>query len=117
MATVAEKRGLALPLLPSFAPAAALFLGVSALGCAEEPRPSPLWGGDPLIPPLSAYVAAPDLDERLRAIDAETQELGLAMTFEARGKLPSAAGPVIVRAYEGTNALARKTHAVRAATS
>lgn len=38
------------------------------------------------------------------------------MTFEARGKLPNAGGPVVVRAYEGRDALGRPTHAVRAAT-
>lgn len=94
----------------------ALAGATAELGCAPEPRVSPLFGGDPLIPPLSVYVETPDLDGRLRAIEAETAKHGLTMTFEARGALPKAAGPVVVRAYEGRDALGRKTHAVRAAT-
>src|SRR4029079_10740847 len=94
---------------PALGPAPALVAGGPA------PNPSHLsrsWGSDPLIPPLSAYVEAPDLEERIRSIDAETRELGLKMTLEARGKLPGAGGTVLVRAYEGRDALGRVTHAV-----
>lgn len=117
MATVAEKHALRARVLTRAAAAFALAALTVELGCAPEPRVSPLFGGDPLIPPLSVYVETPDLDERLRAVEAETAKHGLTMTFEARGVLPKAAGQVVVRAYEGRDALGRKTHAVRAATA
>lgn len=119
---VAEKRPLAPLVLARGRFELALigvFAGLAGLAaCAPEPRPSSLLllRGDPLIPPLSTYVEAPDLAERLRTIDVETRDLGLTMTYEARGKLAGGAGVVVVRAYEGKDAVGRTTHAVRAAT-
>lgn len=110
LAKVAEKRSLAAILLAASAASAM----ASAGGCASNHRVSP-WGGAS-SPSLAPYVTRPDLDGRLREIDAETAHLGLRQTLEARGKLPMGGGSVVVRAYEGTDALGRTTHAVRAAT-
>ncbi|WP_437605978.1 VCBS repeat-containing protein [Sorangium sp. So ce834] len=68
------------------------------------------------MPPLAAYVAPPDLDAHLRAIDAEAAELGLTLEVELRGALPRRGGEVVLRGYGGTDAIGRRTSAVRVAT-
>ena len=69
------------------------------------------------MPPITAFAAPPDIEVRLSAIDAETKALGLTMTSELRAKLPSGGGAVVVRGYEGSDVLGRKTFAVRVATT
>ncbi|WP_437275565.1 VCBS repeat-containing protein [Sorangium sp. So ce375] len=81
--------------------------------CASDHQVSP-WGTAGK-PPLGAFVAPPDLDARLRAIDAEAAELGLELEVELRGALRRD-GEVVLRGYSGTDALGRRTSAVRVAT-
>lgn len=82
--------------------------------CSDH-RVSP-WGGDD-GPRLSPYVAAPDLDARLSAVDAETAALRLVLDREVRGEMPRGGGPLVIRAYRGQDAVGRTTHAVRVATA
>ncbi len=94
---------------------AAIVLVLGALvGCGEPDAPR---FGPALVPPLSLYMGQPDLEAQLRAVEAETEALGLRLAKELRGELPRATGPVVVRAYTGRDALGRETHAVRVATS
>ncbi|MCK6593030.1 MAG: VCBS repeat-containing protein, partial [Polyangiaceae bacterium] len=102
--TVAEKSAWAATVL--------VFAGLS--GCGE---PDPPRFGSALFPPLSAYLGQPDLEAQLRAVESETGALGLTLVKELRGELARAAGPMVVRAYTGRDALGRETHAVRVATS
>src|SRR6185436_1054324 len=94
-------------------------LALSALvvsgACASDHRVSP-WGGRD-TPALGPYVPPPDLDAQLAKIEAETAQLGLEMVKEIRRDLPRAEGPLVLRGYDGTDAIGRPTHAVRAATS
>ncbi|WP_437670909.1 FG-GAP repeat domain-containing protein [Sorangium sp. So ce131] len=92
----------------------ALTVGVLVLSCASDHQVSP-WGAA-RRPPLSVYVAPPDLDAHLGAIDVEAAELGLSLEVELRGALPRGGGEVVVRRYRGTDALGRRTSAVRVAT-
>ncbi|MGK4003096.1 VCBS repeat-containing protein [Sorangium sp. So ce1036] len=89
-------------------------MGVLALSCASDHQVSP-WGAA-RRPTLGAYVAPADLDAQLRAIDLEVAELGLSLDVELRGALPRGRGEVVVRGYSGTDALGRRTSAVRVAT-
>ncbi|WP_437955288.1 VCBS repeat-containing protein [Sorangium sp. So ce119] len=89
-------------------------MGVLLLSCASDHQVSP-WGAA-RKPPLGAYVAPPDLDAHLRAIDVEAAELGLELEVELRGGLPRGGGEVVLRGYAGTDALGRRTSAVRVAT-
>ncbi|AUX45618.1 hypothetical protein SOCE26_071130 [Sorangium cellulosum] len=89
-------------------------VGVLVLSCTSDHQVSP-WGAA-RRPPLSVYVAPPDLDAHLGAIDAEAAELGLTLEVELRGALPRGGGEVVVRGYRGTDALGRRTSAVRVAT-
>ncbi|MGK3991870.1 FG-GAP repeat domain-containing protein [Sorangium sp. So ce1024] len=86
----------------------------SCPSCASDHQVSP-WGAA-RMPPLGAYVAPPDLDAHLRAIDVEAAELGIELEVELRGELPRGGGEVVLRGYAGTDALGRRTSAVRAAT-
>ena len=88
---------------------------VATAACTTDHRVS-AWG-NAAAPPLSAFVLPADLPARLQAIDSETSHLGLTLALELRGALPAAAGPIVVRAYEGVDAVGRKTHAVRIATA
>lgn len=106
--TVAEKSAKAAIVLAL----AALAPGLSACGEPDAPRFGPA-----LIPPLSAYLGQPDIEAQLRAVESETEALGLTLVKEVRGDLARAAGPMVVRAYTGRDALGRETHAVRVATS
>ncbi|MGK3960424.1 FG-GAP repeat domain-containing protein [Sorangium sp. So ce118] len=92
----------------------ALTMGVLLLSCTSDHQVSP-WGAA-RRPPLAAYVAPPDLDAQLRAIDVEADELGLELEVELRGTLPRGQGEVVLRGYAGTDALGRRTSAVRVAT-
>jgi hypothetical protein len=87
---------------------------VATAACATDHRVSP-WGSA-AAPPLSLFAAPADLQARLQAIDSETSGLGLTLALELHGALPAAGGPIIVRAYQGADAIGRKTHAVRIAT-
>ncbi|KYF65621.1 hypothetical protein BE15_44355 [Sorangium cellulosum] len=91
-----------------------LTMGVLLLSCASDHQVSP-WGAA-RRPPLGAYVAPPDLDAHLRAIDVEADELGLELEVELRGALPRGGGEVVLRGYASTDALGRRTSAVRVAT-
>ncbi|WP_437827551.1 FG-GAP repeat domain-containing protein [Sorangium sp. So ce1153] len=82
--------------------------------CTSDHQVSP-WGAA-RRPPLAAYIAPPDLDAQLRAIDVEADELGLELEVELRGALPRGQGEVVLRGYAGTDALGRRTSAVRVAT-
>ncbi|WP_441292273.1 FG-GAP repeat domain-containing protein [Sorangium sp. KYC3313] len=84
-----------------------------ASSCASDHQVSP-WGAAGR-PTLGAFVAPPDLDARLHAIDVEAAELGLKLEVELRGALRRG-GEVVVRGYSGTDALGRRTSAVRVAT-
>ncbi|WP_437586493.1 FG-GAP repeat domain-containing protein [Sorangium sp. So ce1000] len=84
-----------------------------ASSCASDHRVSP-WGTAGK-PPLGAFIAPPDLDARLRAIDVEAAELGLKLEVELRGALRRG-GELVLRGYGGTDALGRRTTAVRVAT-
>ncbi|WP_437522774.1 VCBS repeat-containing protein [Sorangium sp. So ce726] len=84
-----------------------------ASSCASDHQVSP-WGSAGR-PTLGAFVAPPDLDARLHAIDVEAAELGLKLEVELRGALRRG-GEVVVRGYSGTDALGRRTSAVRVAT-
>jgi hypothetical protein len=83
------------------------------VGCSNH-QVSP-WG--PTGPSLAPFIAAPDLPSQLAAIDAEVGELGLALRHELVGRLPGGGGPLVVRAYDGADAVHRPIHAVRAATA
>jgi hypothetical protein len=109
---VAEK-----PAKASTVLACLVLVGAVGLGGCGEGSGSPRRFGPALVPPLSMYVGQPDLDAQLGAVEAETQALGLSLAKELRGELPRAAGPVVVRAYVGRDALGRERHAVRVATS
>ncbi|WP_438021570.1 VCBS repeat-containing protein [Sorangium sp. So ce315] len=87
---------------------------LSCPACTSDHQVSP-WGAA-RTPPLGAYVAPPDLDAHLRAIDVEAAELELELEVELRGALPRGGGEVVLRGYAGTDALGRRTSAVRAAT-
>ncbi|WP_437775374.1 FG-GAP repeat domain-containing protein [Sorangium sp. So ce1097] len=87
---------------------------LSCPSCTSDHQVSP-WGAA-RTPPLGAYVAPPDLDAHLRAIDVEAAELELELEVELRGALPRGGGEVVLRGYAGTDALGRRTSAVRAAT-
>ncbi|WP_437730991.1 FG-GAP repeat domain-containing protein [Sorangium sp. So ce1335] len=87
---------------------------LSSPSCTSDHQVSP-WGAA-RTPPLGAYVAPPDLDAHLRAIDVEAAELGLELEVELRGALPRGGGEVVLRGYAGTDTLGRRTSAVRAAT-
>ncbi|XXX73560.1 VCBS repeat-containing protein [Sorangium sp. So ce134] len=91
-----------------------LTMCVLLVACASDHQVSP-WGAA-RRPPLGAYVAPPDLDAHLRAIDVEAAELGLKLEVELRGALPRRGGEVVLRGYGGTDALGRRTSAVRVAT-
>ncbi|XYH94331.1 FG-GAP repeat domain-containing protein [Sorangium sp. So ce1128] len=91
-----------------------LTMGVLLLSCTSDHQVSP-WGAA-RRPPLAAYIAPPDLDAQLRAIDVEADELGLELEVELRGALPRGQGEVVLRGYAGTDALGRRTSAVRVAT-
>ncbi|WP_437721366.1 FG-GAP repeat domain-containing protein [Sorangium sp. So ce861] len=82
--------------------------------CASDHQVSP-WGAA-RRPQLAAYVAPPDLDAHLRAIDVEAAELGLKLEVELRGALPRRGGEVVLRGYGATDAIGRRTSAVRVAT-
>ncbi|WP_437619315.1 FG-GAP repeat domain-containing protein [Sorangium sp. So ce1151] len=84
--------------------------------CTSDHQVSP-WGAA-RRPPLAAYIAPPDLDAQLRAIDVEADELELELELqlELRGALPRGQGEVVLRGYAGTDALGRRTSAVRVAT-
>ncbi|WP_437996230.1 VCBS repeat-containing protein [Sorangium sp. So ce185] len=82
--------------------------------CASDHQVSP-WGAA-RRPHLAAYVAPPDLEAHLRAIDVEAAELGLTLEVELRGALPRRGGEVVLRGYGGTDAIGRRTSAVRVAT-
>ncbi len=84
-----------------------------ASSCASDHQVSP-WGAAGR-PTLGAFIAPPDLDARLHAIDVEAAELGLTLEVELRGALRRG-GEVVVRGYSGTDALGRRTSAVRVAT-
>lgn len=84
-----------------------------ASSCASDHQVSP-WGAAGR-PTLGAFIAPPDLDARLHAIDVEAAELGLKLEVELRGALRRG-GEVVVRGYSGTDTLGRRTSAVRAAT-
>ncbi|WP_437478451.1 VCBS repeat-containing protein [Sorangium sp. So ce1014] len=91
-----------------------LTMCVLLISCASDHQVSP-WGAA-RRPPLGAYVTPPDLEAQLRAIDVETAELGLKLEVELRGALPRRGGEVVLRGYRGTDALGRRTSAVRVAT-
>jgi hypothetical protein len=95
--------------------AALALVAAVAAACSSHHRVSP-WGERGGVP-LDALAARPDLAARLAAIDAETAEAGLALASEHEAELPRGGGPVVVRGYEGRNALGRLVHAVRVATS
>ncbi|WP_437792422.1 FG-GAP repeat domain-containing protein [Sorangium sp. So ce693] len=84
-----------------------------ASSCASDHQVSP-WGAAGR-PTLGAFIAPPDLDARLHALDVEAAELGLTLEVELRGALRRG-GAVVVRGYSGTDALGRRTSAVRVAT-
>jgi len=102
--TVSEKCLLVLALPSLLCAACSSNHHVSPWGMLESPR-------------LDAYVQRPDLDATLSLLDQETAHLRLSLTTEIKGKLPKGEGPVIIRAYQGTNTLGRPTYAVRAATA
>ncbi|WP_437630812.1 FG-GAP repeat domain-containing protein [Sorangium sp. So ce854] len=87
---------------------------LSCPSCTSDHQVSP-WGAA-RTPRLGAYVAPPDLDAHLRATDVEAAELELELEVELRGALPRGGGEVVLRGYAGTDALGRRTSAVRAAT-
>jgi hypothetical protein len=89
-------------------------LALSSLSCASDHRVSPWGGGGP--PPLLAFVTPPDLEAELRAVDRDAAALGLRLEVELRGALRRGGGAVVVRGYAGTDAVGRRTTAVRVAT-
>lgn len=98
---------------------AALALTLAALStpaCASNHRVSP-WG-DAGRPTLSPYLAGPNLEAHLAAIDAEigSAGLGLGLAQELEAPLPGDAGKIVLRGYEGADSLGRRATATRAAT-
>lgn len=114
-AKVTEKLALATPGFAVAALAALAVLACGSLSCASNHRVSP-WGGGEL-PPLSAFAPRPDLDAQLEAMDREAAAHGLRLEVELRGALPRGAGEVVVRGYEGVDAVGRRVTAVRVATA
>lgn len=93
-----------------------LAAALSGGGCISDHHVSP-WGTR-AAPSLGDYILRPDLDRSLRQIDAEAKALGLAPVIELRGDLVRGSDrAVVIRGYEGHDAMGRAVHAVRAATA
>lgn len=92
----------------------ALAVPLLSAGCGSDHHVSP-WGSFDR-PRLRDFVERPDLDAQIARVDAETAPLGLRLVTELRADLPRRGGPVLLRGYEGEDALGRRSHAVRVAT-
>jgi hypothetical protein len=88
---------------------------LAIIACSDH-RVSP-WPGEGPAALLSPYVPPPDLEGQLAKVDAEAAAHHLTLRAEIRRQLPRRGGPIVLRAYEGTDAVGRRTHAVRVATS